>query len=194
MAEFAAVDRRKRSLQVVLFLIILATLPFYCVGFILLGTAETARPTPTLRATTPAALTRTINTPTRIAFPSITPIGGNGGNPLLPTPSQFIPPVFPTVNLPPTVIFPTATNYVFPTQTTAPSLTPIPTDTQSLPPTQAATATSLPFPSDTPFVPDTDGDGIPDNVDLCPSVPGLPPDGCPPPPGTPSDTPIPPGP
>ena len=51
--------------------------------------------------------------------------------------------------------------------------------------------------------PDSDGDGIPDNIDQCPNQPGPPPTGCPPsptpppgstpvPPGEPSPTPVPP--
>ncbi len=198
MDSIGQVDRRRRNLQVVLFLIILATLPFYCAGFVLLGTAPGARATPTARPTTPAALTRTIATSTRVAFPSLTPLPGGGGN-LPPTPGQFFPTAaFPTAFFP-TSILPTATFFVFPTSTDAPSLTPYPTDV--LFPT--ATESPIPFPTDPPVVieptatldvPDSDADGVPDNVDLCPGVPGIPSDGCPPvvPPGG-EDTPIPPG-
>lgn len=197
MNSIGQIDRRRRNLQVVLFLIILATLPFYCAGFVLLGTAPGARATPTARPTTPAALTRTIATSTRIAFPSLTPLPG-GGNNLLPTPGQFFPTaVFPTVVFP-TAIVPTSTFFVFPTSTDAPSLTPYPTDA----PFPTATESPIPFPTDpviieptaTLDIPDTDGDGVPDNIDLCPGVPGIPPDGCPPvvTPGG-EDTPIPPG-
>jgi|GEM_PF-1056266 hypothetical protein len=191
---FGAVDKRRRNLQVVLFLIILATLPFYCAGFALLGLPNAnARQTPTSRPTTPAPLTRTIATQTRVAFPTLTSIGGG----LQPTPPQFIPPVatiiFPT-SVFPSPASPTSTFFVFPTSTPAPTLTPYPTLTP------AATDTPLPFPTDPPLqtptptntlaIPDTDGDGFADNIDLCPTIPGIAPNGCPPP-G--SETVIPPG-
>lgn len=199
MEAGASVDRRRRNLQVVLFLIILATLPFYCAGFVLLGTAPGVRGgTPTQPATTPPPLERTLATATRIAFPSITPLPGGGGG-LLPTPGQFFPTViFPTVVFP-TLALPTATPFIFPTSTPAPTLTMPPTAV--LPPTQ--TPSPIPIATDTPFVfasatpmpvPDSDGDGVADNLDLCPSIPGPPPSGCPPPTPTPSETVLPPGP
>ncbi|MBE2184956.1 MAG: hypothetical protein IAE89_16115 [Anaerolineae bacterium] len=197
MDSIGQIDRRRRNLQVVLFLIILATLPFYCAGFVLLGTAPGMRATPTAQATTPAALTRTLATSTRIAFPSLTPLPGGGIN-LPPTPGQFFPTVvFPTAIFP-TSSIPTSTFFVFPTATDAPSLTPYPTDVLFPSPTESP----LPFPTDSMIVtatatldiPDSDGDGVPDNIDLCPGVPGIPPDGCPAILPTSSEpTPIPPG-
>jgi hypothetical protein len=197
MVAGASADRRRRNLQVVLFLIILATLPFYCAGFVLLGTAPGVRATPTPLATTPPALTRTLATATRIAFPSITPLPGGGGG-LLPTPGQFFPTiVFPTVVFP-TLALPTATPFIFPTSTPAPTLTLPPT----IAPPPSATTSPIPIATDTPFVfasatpipvPDSDGDGVADNLDLCPSQPGPPPTGCPPT-ATPTETVLPPGP
>jgi eukaryotic-like serine/threonine-protein kinase len=181
MDAFSGADRRRRNLQVVLFLIILATLPFYAAGIFLLLTAPSQSAIPTPRATTPAALTRVLATNTRISLPTT-----SGG--LAPTPGQFIPPVgIPTSNIIfPTANLPTATFFIFPTDTLAPTLTPFPTNpppqpTNTQPPAPTATALPLP-PTETPSpFPDTDGDGVPDNLDLCPGVVGAPPDGCPPP-------------
>jgi hypothetical protein len=39
MDTFVAVQQRRRNLRIVLFVIIIATLPFYCAGILLLGTA-----------------------------------------------------------------------------------------------------------------------------------------------------------
>lgn len=182
MEAFSGTDRRRRNLQVVLFLIILATLPFYAAGIFLLLTAPSQSAIPTAQPTTPAAITRVLATNTRISVPTV-----SGGG-LAPTPGQYIPPiVVPTSNIVfPTAFVPTATFFIFPTSTIAPSLTPFPTD-----PPPAPTNTPLPLPTDTAIplpptdppspVPDSDGDGVADNLDLCPGVVGVAPDGCPPP-------------
>lgn len=190
MEQFDAIERRRRNLRIVLFMIILATLPFYCAGILLWGTApQRVRPTPTeVMMTGQASPTRVTATP--IVFPSITPLNGASPTlgPLLPTPPQFFPP-------PPTVFIPTQpppTDFIFPTPTLAPTLTPvptltpIPTDTPPPPPTDTPLpiATDTPFVSATPFT-DSDGDGIPDHLDLCPFEPAFTDTGCPPTPETP---------
>ena len=75
MDQFDAIERRRRNLRIVLFVIILATLPFYCAGILLWGSAP-PRARPTTTATTGLAITRTVATATRVLFPSITPIRG----------------------------------------------------------------------------------------------------------------------
>ncbi len=140
-------DTGRRSLRIVLFLVILATVPFYCVGFLLISLPqERIPPTPQVTGTLPPAARTATPTllPTSIPLQSVTPI-----SPLLPTPGQFIPggvapPVFiPTI---PPVFIPTPTVPFIPQPTAAPTLTPFPTDE---PPPQP-TATTLPFfPTDT---------------------------------------------
>jgi hypothetical protein len=184
--------RRRQNIRLVLFLIILATLPFYCVGFALWGFApqnngRTPTPSSTVRATVTPLATRTPGGlfPTTGGFPT--------SGPLVNTPGQFFPPpVLPTFGT-----FPTAT-FVFPaTATMAPSLTFFVPPTATFLP--AVSDTPIPFPTETPFVvPDTDGDGVPDNLDPCPNDP-FPGSGCPPatapptadPGATPSETPLP---
>ena len=164
--------RRRQNIRLVLFLIILATLPFYCVGFALWGFApqnngRTPTPSSTVRATVTALATRTPigQFPTSGVFPT--------SGPLVNTPGQFIPPVLPTFSN-----FPTATFVIPPSATMAPSLTFQVFPTATVPP--AASSTPIPFPTETPFVvPDTDGDGVPDNLDPCPNDP-YPGTGCPP--------------
>lgn len=82
----------RRNLRVLLFVIILATAPLYCIGFVLWGVAPGARPpatataSPTLRpATATSAPTRT-SPPQRSVIVTVT-------RPLPPTPRQFRPPV-----------------------------------------------------------------------------------------------------
>ncbi len=179
--------RRKQNLRLVLFVIILATLPFYCVGFMLWGSApqSAAVRTPTGSATVRATVTP-LATRTPVGFATI-PGGFPTSGPLPSTPGQFFPPP-----VQPTFAFPSAT-FVFP-----PTASPAPTLTQpvfaSATPIPANTSTPLPF--DTP-IPDSDGDGVPDNLDPCPGQP-YPGTGCPPtatvdlgPPPLPSETPLP---
>src|SRR5262245_31799694 len=114
-----AIERRRRNIRIILFIIILATMPFYFAGFLLWGTAprqnENALPTATFtpigREVT-ATITRT---------PSNTPlfVTSTSGSPLGPTPLQFIPP---------TRLPATATAVFIPTATLAPTLTPFPTN------------------------------------------------------------------
>ena len=80
----------RRNLRVLLFVIILATTPLYCLGFLLWGVAPGSRPPATLTPTlTPlfgtATPTRTY-TPFRRVLVTVT-------RPLPPTPRQFQPPV-----------------------------------------------------------------------------------------------------
>ncbi|HYO89670.1 MAG TPA: thrombospondin type 3 repeat-containing protein [Candidatus Limnocylindrales bacterium] len=180
--------RRKQSLRLVLFVIILGTLPFYCAGIFLWGTAtqNAGQRTPTGSATTRATVTPLATRTPGGVFPT-SPGGFPTSGPLPNTPGQFFPPpVLPTFGFAsPTFVFP-------------PTSSPAPTLTQFVPPTATfiplATATPLPF--DTP-VPDSDGDGVPDNLDPCPNDP-YPGTGCSPtatielgPPPLPSDTPLP---
>ena len=142
MDSFTAIERRRRTLRIVLFSVILGTLPLYCLGFFLWGTApnpaaNTRTPTPT---TTIRAATTVAPNGTNTLFPSAT-------QPLINTPGQ----TFPTAVIPPTFVFPTQTPIIiFPTLTTAPSLTPVPTFT---PITPTLTWTTIPIPTSTPITP-----------------------------------------
>jgi hypothetical protein len=133
-------DRRRTVLRSVFFFIIVGTLPFYLLGFILWGTApdnSQRNITPIVSTQTPIGGDVTPTTPpaTWTPRPTNTPLSGLG-----PTPGQFIPPVIPTQ-------FPTLTPFVvIPTGTPAPTLTPFPTNT----PLPLPTETPLPLPSDTP--------------------------------------------
>lgn len=153
---FSSAESNQRNLRVVLFIIILATLPFYCLGFILWGAApapSAARGTPTPTGTLPP-LTRTVT-----RFPS--PTSGFGPlatvtsfSPLQPTPRQFLPPggVNPVVPLPPT----STQQIILPTSTFAPTLTPLPSST----PIPQPTATTIEiFPTDTTIPFDEGGNG-----------------------------------
>ena len=167
MDQLVAIEQRRRNLRIVLFVIILATLPFYCAGILLWGTAP--RSTVGLSQTNTATFTPIGRdwTATPLPFPSITPLALSAtpfSGPLLPTPGQFLP--LPTRYLSPTPYLLPTDAYV-PQPTAAPTLTPYPTQelpTQPPPPTQtqppAPTDTlepsPLPPPSDTPAPPPTD--------------------------------------
>src|SRR5437870_842850 len=85
-----ALERRKRIIRIVLFLIILSTTPFYCAGFLLWGTARPAGAVDrtAIATNTPIGgdLTAT-RQPTLTTLPLTTTISA----PLQPTPLQFIP-------------------------------------------------------------------------------------------------------
>jgi hypothetical protein len=142
-----AADRRRRNIRIVLFTIILGTLPLYCAGFLLWGTA----PQRTLNViVTPLATFTPIGSDitVTVGLPTVTPLGLSPTllSPLQPTPLQFMP-----INRPPPAI-PTETPFllpIIPTSTLAPSLTPFPTNT--LPPIEAPT--DVPPPIDVPVVP-----------------------------------------
>jgi hypothetical protein len=141
MRELNQIEQRRRSLRIVLFIIIVATLPFYCAGILLWGSAPQRNPI----GRTPSATRTTQATNTVPVFPSITPFGLlNPTQGLPPTPAQFIPPttsggfIFPTFPpLPPTVFIP-------PIATIAPTLTLYPSETPFIP-----SETPIPIPTDT---------------------------------------------
>ncbi len=173
-----ATVRRQRTIQTTLLLIILATLPCYCVGFVLLGVAP-QRPsgTPTLIGSKAAGTAAPLPT----LFPTITlvPFSGATLSPLLPTPTQvnlfpvvtltftptrftntpvpLVPTIPPTITpivintLPPTPIVAKSNTPIPPTPTTAPSATPMPsaTSTHTHTPTTAPTATATFTPTST---------------------------------------------
>jgi hypothetical protein len=141
MDQLDIIERRRRNLRVILFAVILGTLPLYCLGILLWGTAPQGDVTP--QPTSIASLT-----PIIIGSPSVTPLATNTQVTLptfiLPnTPTQFVPATFF-----PTFIFPTLTPtpFIFPTLTSAPTLTPFPT----LTPLPTLTNTLIPLPTATP--------------------------------------------
>ena len=81
---------RRRNLRVLLLVIILATAPLYCLGFLLWGVAPGSRPpatlTPTLTPLFGTATPTPTYTPFRRVLVTVT-------RPLPPTPRQFQPPV-----------------------------------------------------------------------------------------------------
>jgi hypothetical protein len=132
-----ALERRRRNIRIILFVIILGTLPFYCAGFLLWGTAprqsssqgiNTATFTPIGRDVTPS---RTLPPTSTSIFASATPRSG-----LQPTPLQFIPPPRPTATL---------TVFIPPVDTLAPTLTPYPTNTSAPAPTNPPPPTNTPL-------------------------------------------------
>jgi hypothetical protein len=142
-----AIERRRRNIRIILFVIILATLPFYCVGALLWGTAprNVAAPTDFAPTFTPiggdqTAVTSTLPVTTTPLFVTATSL-----SPLQPTPGQF---TIPTRFITATSIFvPTST--LAPTLTLFPSVTPIPQPTST--PIPLPSNTPLPLPSDTPL-------------------------------------------
>lgn len=213
MQALTAIEAKRRTLRIILFIIILATLPFYCVGIFLWVSApqgQTVRTLPPSTSTLPPLTRQATNTQPGGLPTALPGFVTSTFSPLFPTPPQFIPPtliipptrvIMPTI--PPLIVTATSPGLIIPTL--APTLTPIPSNTPVLP-----TSTPIP-PIDTPLPPptlgifDTDGDGILDNVDACPldPAPGTL-NGCPPPSATPTPivfptinplepTPIPPG-
>lgn len=135
--------RQQRQIQTILVVIILVTLPCYCVGAVLLATAPTGRAnrTPTL------APTLGVTQLNRTTIPSITPF-----TPVVPnaTPTPF--PSFPTNT--PAFLFPTNPPPVFPTPT---PLVILPTN----PPVLFPSVTPAPaFPTSTPIVIPTTPAGV----------------------------------
>lgn len=142
--DHSSVERQRRILRIVLFVIILGTLPFYCAGFLLLGTSRQQRVADTtpLPSFTPLQNVVRTNTP----FPTLgIPVTVTQLSPLRPTPLQFNPgvPVVPATQ----IFIPPPTVYI-PPNTLAPTLTPFPTQ---VPPTVAPTATWTPLPTDIPL-------------------------------------------
>jgi hypothetical protein len=140
-------ESRRRNLRIGLFVIILATLPFYCIGFILWAAAPQtsgvrATSTPTLPPATREPTSTLAATVTLPPFVTPTSLG-----PLQPTPGQFftpgtnITPILPPTSTPPPVFIPSSTP--------APTLTPIPQPTNT--PIPQPSNTPLPQPSNTPI-------------------------------------------
>ncbi len=148
MDQLFAIEQRQRNLRIVLFVIILATLPFYCAGILLLGTAtqkagasgtNTPTFTPIRRTQTPTV--RPTNTP--FAFGTVTAL-----SPLVPTPGQFFPVATRFLSPTPFIL---PTNIFIPTSTLAPTLTPYPTDVPPPQPTVPPPPTDPPPPTLTPL-------------------------------------------
>jgi hypothetical protein len=166
MDQVVAIEKRRRNLRIVLFAIILATLPCYCAGFLLWLTAPQQRgaqqlPASSATATfTPLANSQATNTPFVVITPL--PLTVTAFSPLQPTPGQFFPPAVTRFLSPTPFIFPTLT--LAPTLTALPTFTPLPTiapatATVFIPPTDVPPLPTntpepvLPFPSDTPLPP-----------------------------------------
>ena len=165
-----AISRRRTFVRVGLFVVILGTMPFYVLGFILWGTASDAdagSETTIATATNTAigeneASATPLDTSTPIVFATI--------DQLRSTPLQYNPPVVIPTN--PPAIIPTSTNAptltLFPTNTPVPQATnteaptdvPLPTDTEiptEIPlPTNTEIPTEAPLPSPTPLPPPSD--------------------------------------
>lgn len=190
MQALSAIESQRRSLRIILFIIILATLPFYCVGIVLWVSAPAAPQRvlgPSTSTLPPLTRQVTVNPPPGIvASPS--PLGGFvtvTRSPLINTPGQFVPPVLPPVvplatrflsaTPPPLVITATVPGIIIPTLaptlTPIPSLTPVPLTDTPIPPPPTNTPIPPPPTPTTPPLPDSDGDGITDNLDVCPFAP-----------------------
>lgn len=155
------IERRRTVLRVSLFFVILGTMPFYLLGFVLWGTTPDRQASVQLTTQAPQdtpisnTATNTLSATNTLApLPTSAPLG--------PTPGQFFPPVIVPTNTFVPVIIPTATPAPtltpFPTNTppptnteviVIPTFTPVPTNTDPPPPT-AELPTPLPPPSDTP--------------------------------------------
>ena len=158
----SALERRRQLVRIVLMVLIVLTLPFYCFGFYLWGTAPQAIPA----RSTPTALGAT-NTPLGGGFnltvtaTSTIPLFGTSTQVLFPTPGQFFTP-FPTAIQPATFVYQTPT--LGPSLTFAPTSTPQPTFTDVppslVPPsnTPAPTITNVPPPTNTDLPPPTNTD------------------------------------
>ena len=159
MDQVLAQEKKRQRLRIVLFAIVMATLPCYCAGFLLWVTApQTGRPSQqsTINTATPTFTPFVLGTSTPLLFITPLPVTGTPFSALQPTPGQFIPPAV-TRYLSPTP-------FIFPSLTQAPTLTPFPTfapatetpfvapTTAPIPPTSTPIEV-LPFPSDTPLPP-----------------------------------------
>jgi hypothetical protein len=133
----AEVERRRRNIRLILGAIIFITLPFYCAGIILWGTAQPRGQTqPTPQPTTPGVA------PTATTSPPTTAPGEASITPLpitVEVPTVFVPPSD-------TPVLPT--RVLSPTPTFLPTSTPLPTFTPPPPPT-AEPITDTPIPFDT---------------------------------------------
>ncbi|MDE0610927.1 MAG: hypothetical protein OXH77_13580 [Anaerolineaceae bacterium] len=84
----------RHNLRLLLFVIILATAPLYCIGFVLWGVAPGAQPAATATPRASATLRLATATPTRTHTPFRSVIV-TATRPLPPTPRQFRPPAQP---------------------------------------------------------------------------------------------------
>jgi hypothetical protein len=106
----------------------------------------------------PTSTARTTPSPSRDASPSLSTGDVPSDEPVAPTFANPQP-----TDQPPSTPPPTAVPTGAPSPTPAPTRTAVPTST----PVPTPVPTPPPTPTPTP-VPDTDGDGVPDDVDLCP--------------------------
>jgi hypothetical protein len=143
-----AAETRRRNWRIALGTIIAITVPFYCAGFFLWGTApvRTPTPAPTVTEGGPQVVTATPLPPTVTPlggfFPSVTPLGIT---PFFPTQDNggFPTAQLPTLQLPTRFLSPTP--QVIPPTNPPPPTNPLP-PTNPPPPTQPAiTNTPLPF-------------------------------------------------
>ncbi len=146
--RLVAAETRRKNWRIALGTIILITVPFYCAGFFLWGTAPQRTPTafPTTTPGGPQVVTATPLQPTVTPlggfFPSVTPLGIT---PFFPTQDNggFPTQVLPTLVLPTRFLSPTP-QIILPTNPPPPTNVPLPTNPP--PPTQPAiTNTPLPF-------------------------------------------------
>ncbi len=157
MPDDEALIRRRNFLRIMLMVVIIGTLPFYCIGFFLWGNAPQRSALDSARTATATQLGGVTDGNATITLTaSWTPLSlvtNTALPPLFPTPTQFIPPIFPTFGG-----FPTATFVFIPTSTPAPTLTFAPTN----PPPPTNTQPPLPLPTFTwtwtPIVLPTDTD------------------------------------
>lgn len=147
----ANITGSQRTIRIVLLVIILLTLPCYCLGAILLATApesEASRAT----ATQPPTLGGRTASPTVTPFTFASPTPRS--DPLRATATQLF--LYPTV---PQIVFPTFTITPLPTWTPPPQPTVAPTLTvppsPTLPPTVAPVPTDSPAPTVPPAPTDT---------------------------------------
>lgn len=143
ISEVENVYRRRNIMRGILLAIIIGTLPFYCLGFFLWGTA----PDPNAAQPSPTASLTPIGGDATTAAPTLTDIFIVTSTlpTLAPTSGQFFPTSPPRLLTDTPVLFPTASNA--PTLTFPPAtLTPVPSDTPQ-PPTN--TQEPLPPATDT---------------------------------------------
>lgn len=146
------VHPRQTMVRGILFLIILGTMPFYILGFVLWGTASGDSGDDVTATVTNTAIGDDSPTATPTERGTNTPFATI--SPLNPTPLQFNP--IPTTVIQPTVVVP-PTGTSAPTLTLIPTNTPIPTNTTVVNTnTPMPTATFLAPPTDTPLPPPTD--------------------------------------
>jgi hypothetical protein len=150
-------EQRRRVIRIVLFLIILSTMPFYCAGFLLWGTSQPA----SFGAGTPLASSTPIGgnlTPTQtVATVTRLPLTVTSSSPLQPTPLQFNPIRPPGGGVAPTQPFVVPPTVFIPPATLAPTLTPFPTNpppaTFTPLPTEPPLPTVAPLPTNTTVPP-----------------------------------------